>query len=176
MTTLLENPLPIIFFGVIVMAVLAAVAVTYQRGVVLLAMLGVLLLVAGGVVLERLVVTEVERVEASLDGVAAALEANDLNGALQYVSPSADQTRSRAGEVLRWVRFTEVKVNSLEITINDLTSPPTAEAKFTGVFHFQDRTGKLFRESYAMGLTVELRLEGDRWLITNHIEHREVGL
>jgi len=176
MTTLLENPLPIVFFGVIVMAVLAAVAVTTRRGVVLLAMLGVLLLVAGGVVLERLVVTEVERVEASLEGAAAALEANDLDRAMQYVSPSADQTRSRAGQVLRWVRFTEVKVNNLEVTINDLTSPPTAEAKFTGVFHFKDRTGQLFRESYATGLTVELRLEGDRWLITNHIEHHEVGM
>ena len=176
MTTLLEDPVPIIFFGIIVMAVLAAVAVTTRRGVVLLAMLGVLLVVAGGVLLERLVVTEVERVEASLDAAAAALAANDLNGALQYVAPSAGQTRSRASQVLRLVQFTEVKVNNLKITINDLTSPPTAEAKFTGVFHFKDRTGQLFRESYAAGLTVELRLEGDRWLITNHIEHHEVGL
>ena len=176
MTTLLENPVPIVFFGVIVMAVLAAIAVTYQRAVVLLALVGVLVLMVAGVVLERLVVTEVERVEASLDGAAAALEANDLEEALQYVSPSADNTRNRAGDVLRWVRFTDVKVNNLEVTINDLTSPPTAEAKFNGVFHFEDRTGQLLRESYAVGLTVELRLEGDRWLITDHIEHHEVGL
>ncbi len=78
MTLLFENPLRIIFIGIVIEAVLGIVLLRTGRGALLWAMLGVLALTLAGVVVERLVVTEKERVEMTLDGITSALEANDL--------------------------------------------------------------------------------------------------
>ena len=174
MSTLLEDPMPIIFLGIVVETLLAAALLNTRRGVILLAMLGVLVLVLAGVGLESLVVTEVERVEAALDGAADALEANDLARVLEHVASSADQTRGRAEQVLGMIEFNDVKIHNLRITVNRLTSPPTAEAEFNGIFAFRDLTGQFARRGYAARFTIGLRLEGDRWLITNHIEHHDL--
>ena len=170
-TTLVENPVPIIFIGIVAEAVLGVVLLQTGRGVLLLAMLGVLLLVLGGVALEWLVVTEVERVEASLDGVAAALEANDSNAVVSYISPAASGTRSRAQWALSEYEVTDTTIRNLEISVNRLTSPPTAEARFDGVISLAARKGAMLPyNNYPAQFTVKFRLEGDRWLITGHSE------
>jgi ketosteroid isomerase-like protein len=176
MTTLLEDPLPIIFFGVIAEAILGAALVSTRRGVLLAAMAGVLVIVLAGLGLERWVVTQRERVETTLDGVVAALESNDVNEVLQYVAPDAVYTRGRAYFAMSLIEITDAKIHSLQITINELTSPPTAEASFNGVVYYRDRTGQIPYEYYSSPFTVEFRKEGDRWLITNHVERDRRGL
>ena len=176
MTTLLENPLPIVFFGVIAEAILGAALVSTRRGILLVAMAVVLLVTLAGLALEYWVVTERERVEATLDGIVAALESNDLDEALQYVAPDANFTRARARFAMTAIEITDAKIHSLQITINELTSPPTAEANFHGVVYYRDRTGMNPYEYYSSPFGVELRKEGDRWLITNHVEQEWRGL
>ena len=69
MTTLVENPLPIIFLGIAAEFMLAVAFLnTRQRGFAW-AMLSVLIVVLAGVGLELLVVTDVERVEDTLYGL-----------------------------------------------------------------------------------------------------------
>ena len=171
MTVLVEDPMPIIFIGIVVEAILAACLIGTRRGVLLAPMAGVLVLVLLGVVVERIVVTEVERVEAVLDGVAAALKANDLDRVQQYLSRSAVQSRHRAQWALGRVEILKAKISNLEITVNDLTSPPTAKAKFSGMASFNDRKGEWpYHSHYCPSIVVELRLEGDRWMITDHSE------
>ena len=66
MTTLLEDPMPVIFFGIVAEAILGVVLLQTRRGAVLIAMVAVLVVVLGCVGLERLVVTDTEQVENTL--------------------------------------------------------------------------------------------------------------
>jgi hypothetical protein len=170
MTTLIESPWPAIFFGIIALAILAVVLVRTGRGIVLVAMAGVLLVTLAGVVIERLVVTERERVEDTLYGAAAAIEANDVNRVMQYVSASAPYTPARARSVLSQYHFTEARISNVQIQINDLTSPPTATAKMIGIFSVTDTLNELPYNNGRVGLTVHLRRENGRWLVTGHEE------
>jgi len=171
MSLFLESPLPIILIGIVIEAVLGAVLVGTRRAALIWAMVGVLVLVGLGVLVERLVETDNERIEAALDGAAAALEANDYDRLFSYIAPSAAGTRSRAMQVKDSVQFTSVSLRGLEIgPINRLTSPPSVETRFTGVFAFRDRKGVYPYEHHVLGFIVGLRQEGDRWLITDHVE------
>ena len=173
MTTLLENPIPILLVGILVEAVLGVIFMNNRRGIVLLPMAGVLVFVLLGVLLEWVVVTEREEVEATLDGLAAAIEANDLERALSYVSPkvaSAEKTRRRARWAMNRFEVREAKIRNLEIKINRLTSPPSAKATFNGILSLTDRKGEYPYNTHPIGFTVEFRKEGDRWLLTKHTE------
>jgi hypothetical protein len=172
MTSLVETPVPVILFGIVGEAVLGIILLRTGRGALLWAMGGVLAVVLAGVLLEGLVVTDREEVEAALEDVAAAIEANDpaplLDGNL-YLTDSATQSRA----IIRWgmdrVDFTRVKITSLDITINRLTSPPTARAQVQGIVYFHDRHGDFPYESYPLKeLVVELRQQSGRWLISGH--------
>ena len=173
MTMLLEDPVPIIFIGIVVEAVLGVAFMRTGRGAILLAMLGVLILASAGVAIEWIVVTEVEQVEAALDEAAAAVEANDPDRAMSYLASSFDNP---ARGWIRWVlarfEFSTARITNLEVTsINHLTSPPTAKARFIGVGHFTDREGQYPYRTQRVRFTVELHLEGGRWLVADLSEH-----
>jgi len=155
----------------VIEAVLGAVLVSTRRGVVLFVMLGVLALVGIGLLVERLVVTENERIAGTLDAAAAALEANDLNRLFTFLAPTAAESRARARQVLGQVEFTSVAIRGLDIgQVNRLTSPPTVETRFTAVLRYRDRTGTIPYEHYVIGLIVRLHKEQGRWLVTDHVE------
>jgi len=172
MMILLESPWPWILFGIVVEAILGAVLVTYRRPAVLWGMLGVLVFTIAGVVVERLVVTERERVEAVMDGIVAALNANDLERLLnEYIAPDAHGTRGRAVWALNRVQIQRVNYHNLRVTINRLTSPITADAEFDGVVEYRDRLGEFPYSYYAARFVVELELRNGRWLVTDHVEY-----
>ncbi len=175
MITLVEDPMPIIFFGIVAEAILAAVLLRTGRGIALVAMIGVALLVLLGLGVERLVVTEREEVEAAIDGIAAALEANDLDRVLSFVDPAAGHTRGRAAWAMERAEVLDTKVRNLSINVNHFTSPPTARAEFNGVIRLRDRRGQFPYDNYAAKFTVEFRREGERWLITDHVEGKPLG-
>ena len=174
MTTLLEDPTYLIAFGIVAEVILGVILANTGRGVVLVAMAGVLALVLAGVALEWLVVTEVERVEAVIDGTAAALEDNDRR-VLRYIAPSDEYSRRLVLWALREVEFTEIKIRSLDIKINQLSSPPTATANFIGVFSGRDRTGDFGHSTRPVGVILQFRLQSGRWLITGHKLHYDLA-
>ncbi len=176
MTIFLESPMPVIFIGIALEAVLGVMLFTTRRGLLVAPMVGVLLLVVGGVWLERAYVTETERVEATLDEIAAALKTNDLAKVQSFLAPTAQQTRQRAAWALGLVEVTDAKIRNLTITINHLTSPPTAEAKFDGIIFFRGKTISVGHDRYPATFTVELEQDGDRWLVTDHFEYEQVSL
>jgi hypothetical protein len=177
MNIFFESPMPVIFLGIVIEAVLGIALFTTRRGVLLLPMAVVVLLVLGGVWLERVIVTETERVEATLDDVADALKANDLSKLYTYISPAARYTRDRAAWALGYIEVTDAKIRNLAVTINRLTSPATAEAKFDGIIFFRGKRVEVGgRDRYPARFTVQLELDGDRWLVTDHIEYEQVNL
>jgi len=168
----LEDPMPVILFGIIAETVLGIAVLTTRRGVLLWAMAGVLVLVLAGVGLEWLVVTERERVEGTVEDAAAAVRANDRQGLLQCVHPSAGDARRLVNWAFEQADFTDAKITHLEVqSINELTSPPTAKVHVIGNVFFNDRSGQDPYGKRHVDLTLELRLESDRWLISGYVWH-----
>ena len=170
MSMFLESPVPILVVGILLEAVLAGLLVITRRGYLLWAILAVLLLTVAGLIAERLTITESKRVKQTLYSVAEAIEANSLDRLRQYVAPSATATLNQAAYYLRSVHFNEVRLRNMEVTINKLTSPPSAEARFFATASFEDRSGQIPYRNYGESLIVQLRLINGRWLITEHVE------
>ncbi len=165
MTTLLEDPTPIIVLGILAEAILGVLLVQTRRGFWLWPMAGVLALVVIGWVVERVVVTERERVEAAIRGCARAVEHNDRQGVAALLSRSATDILRRAVYWMDRLEFSEVSLRGMEIEINDLTSPPTAEATFHATVHYSDLRGEYGWGPYAADFVVELVLEDGAWKI-----------
>ena len=168
MVIFLESPWPILFIGIAVEAVLAVVLLRTGRGAVLWGMIGVAAFVLLGLLIEWLVVTEREAVEHTLDACVAAVEANNVEQLLSYISPSAQQARNDARSVLGRVEVEKAWINDLEIMINHLTSPPAATARFQAIAKGSDRKGEFPYKPIAQRVTVELRQENARWLVAGY--------
>jgi hypothetical protein len=164
----LESPWPVLFIGILVEAVLAVMLLRSGRGYLLWIMIGVAALVAVGLLVERFVVTDRKSVEQTLYSGVAAAEANDLNRLLDCISPTAAQTRSDARWMLERVEVRSAYVRNLEITINHLMNPATAQAKFQVIGQGQDRRAEFPYGTFSRAVTVHLRLEGKRWLVTGY--------
>ena len=168
MVIFLESPWPILFIGIAVEAVLAVVLLRTGRGAVLWGMIGAAAFVLLGLLVEWLVVTEREAVEHTLDACVAAVEANDVERLLSYISPSAQQARKEARWVLGRVQVEKARINDLEIKINRLTNPLTATARFEAIGTGRDRKGELPYQTFPARVTVELRQENARWLVAGY--------
>ncbi len=175
MTTFLENPYPLLVVGVLVEAFLIALIYALQKKVLIVPIVVVLVLVLGGVLLERFVVTPREEVESTIDQIAAALRANDTPAVLRHLSSTARESRRRAEWALDRVQINGVKVSGLEITINSLRSPPSAKAAFFGVIKIDDRKKEFPYPTYASKFEIDLRKEGARWMVTGHSESNPAG-
>ncbi len=93
---LVEDPTLFIFLGIVIEAVLGIVLFRTGRGFLLWVMLGVLVVCLTGVIGQRFIITERKRVIQTLDGIAAALEANDVDRVFSYLTPDANYSRSEA--------------------------------------------------------------------------------
>ena len=167
---ILESPWPILLFGIAVEAILAIVLLRTGRGMLLFIMAGAALATLAGLGVERLVVTERERVMQTIDGIAAAVQANDLDAALGFISPSAKDTQDQARRVHDYVEVSHLRVRNLEVGINRLTSPPTAKAAFNVMVTGRGKRqyAEFGEQTHAVKVTLQLRLESGRWLITSH--------
>jgi hypothetical protein len=168
MAIFLESPWPILVVGIAVEAVLAMVLLRTGQGRMLWAMIGVAAFVLLGLVVERFVVTDREAVGDTLDTAAAAVETNNLDRLLDCVSPRAEKTRKDSRYVLGLLEFNKARICNLEVTVNRLTSPPTAKAKFQAIGQGHDRHGEIPYQGFARWVTVTMRKEGDRWLIGDY--------
>jgi hypothetical protein len=168
MDVFVESPWPWLFIGVAVETALAIALLRTQRGAVLWAMLGVAVVVASGLIVERLVVTDRKAIAQTLDAAVAAVEANDINRLLDCISPSAEGIRGQAGALLKRVEVRSVWVRGLEIKVNRLASPWTAQAGFLAVGNVRDRKNESPYETYSQQVTVKFRREGGRWLVAGY--------
>lgn len=168
MAMFLESPWPILFIGIAVEAVLGMMLVQTGRGKLLIAMIGVAVFVLIGLGIERWIVTDREAVGQTLDAAVVAARNNDLDRLLDCIVPEAEKPRQLSRWVLDRFQVEEGHIRDIEITVNRLTSPPTAEAKFLVVGKGRDRLGQWPYEAFAQRVSVELRLQGNRWLVTGY--------
>jgi len=168
MMVFVESPWPILFIGIAVEAVLAFLLLRTGLGKYLIAMIGVAVVVVAGLVVEHFVITDRKAVAQTLDAAVAAVRTNNLQGALDCISPSAQKCRTFTSWVFGRVQFDEAHFSGLEVKVNRLTSPPSAEAKFLAVGRGTDRKGEMPYHGFARHVILQLQLEGGRWLVTGY--------
>jgi hypothetical protein len=165
---LIEDPTLFIVLGIAIEAALGIALFRTGRGFLLWIMLGVLLVCSTGIIGQRFIITERKRVVQTLDGVAAALEENNVDKVFSYLTPDADFSRGEARRALSMIKIESANYSGLEIQINKLTSPMTAELKFLGVIKIIDPKGVSPYTTYPFHFKVIMRKVGDRWLISEH--------
>jgi hypothetical protein len=130
----LENPLAVLFFGALWIAVAAVAWTQTHDRRALLALLAGIALTVTGLVVERLVMTPREEIAAVLQQVAQALEANDSARVLGLLAPSATELQAEVRQRMRLVRFLKVSIKrNLEVQLGAGNPPNQAEARFNVV-------------------------------------------
>ncbi len=174
MTILFEDALTVFFVGVLAEAMLLLTFFYTRRWQTLAGMVAVAIITVGALAVEALVVTDREEIELQLDRGARAFVRGDVDSVLALIAPEALTTRQRVLVVLEHIKFHWIKIRDLEVAVNRLTSPPTAEARFQVFFQFEDRAGVYPYRYDEVGLVLEFILTDQGWRITGHIEVYEV--
>ena len=167
MAWLTEDPTVVLLaIGVVAVAIIIAILKT-GRGLYLTWLGGVVLLALLVIVVERYIVTDREKVEDTLYGAAAALEANDVEAVASYLA-SAGEALER--EVRSRMRNTEVRVarivSDLHIDFSPLEIPPKATASFLG--HVEVKAASVPLENFLGRFKIQLVQEGERWLVQSY--------
>jgi hypothetical protein len=170
MSHLLESPYLILAVGAFFLAACGYVFVNTRKKGALIGMGVALVLTLTVLAIERFIETPREQVETTLEGLADALEANDVEGAVKYLDPKAEKTIDRARWAMSRFEIVRAKISNLEIEMNETMSPPAAHVKFTGTIRAKDKKGIHESQAVPVKFTATLRLYGDRWIITEHTD------
>ena len=133
MTGLLESPLPALFGGGLLTAILIGGWVQTARLWPLYASAGVIAVTVLLVLLEHHVETDREKVASTLQDLIKVVENNDLNGLLDHIHPEAIEIQHQARREFPNYHFSTISVRpNLDVTILP-GSPATARATFNVV-------------------------------------------
>jgi hypothetical protein len=140
------------------------------RGLYLLWLGAVALIALVLVLVERYIVTDRELIDETLHGAAAALEANDVDATLEYLSPTAEPVRNEVRRRMASLKVHEARIADLRIEFSPLELPPKAIATFLGVLNFQ--ASGIPYDRVLRRITVKLVKSGDRWLVESYELHQ----
>ncbi|MGE0607289.1 MAG: hypothetical protein AB7O62_09365 [Pirellulales bacterium] len=170
MTWLYEDPWPIVWIALPLLAMLGVGYYHSRHRGVLAAILTTLALSAAALVIERTVVTEREEIEQTLDAAALAVKQNDLPAVLAFIAPEALAMRSTVQAMLPTLDVADAKVTgNLQIEINSAGKERRATASFIGrlTVNRPKAEGVFLHDNYVRPFTVQLRKEGNRWVMTS---------
>ena len=165
---LFEDPITVIVAVALIEVLLGVALFNSGQGKLLWAMGGVLLLGFLLVVVEMLVVTDREQISDTLSRAAAALETNDAAAVMAFIAPEAGDMRVRAEAALWTFEVQSASFSGLDVTVNSHVTPITAQARFLGKFHGHDRLGRIPYDDAFRRFEVDLRRDGDRWVMTDY--------
>ncbi len=163
-----ENTAPVWALGAVLLT-MAVIAYVHTRSLnALLAVAGVILLTGVGLLVERLVVTQREAVQQSMQELLAAIEADDLPGVLAMIAPSESTMRSDAELLMPQFDINKARAtDEIEVTIDRDKSPPTAAATFRFFADVLHRKSGM-KGGYFDNVTIFFVEEGDRWVVTGY--------
>ena len=164
-----EQPLPILFLGVIGAVGSLVALVQTGRKVFLGAIILVVLLTGGLLIAERYVTTPREKVRQTLHAIAADLEKNDQQAFFAHLSATEERLRAEAERLLALTSIHEVKIKrNLEIEIDDGWEPTRAVARFNVMIIASDRAGVMSHQRIPRRLEVTFRQEEGNWRIRSY--------
>lgn len=166
---LLENPIPILAVGGV--CILAAAIVFFARRTLgaLIALAVVLVATVALLVVERLVVTDRERIEAGVYSVLDAVEANDLPGVLKWIDQTSGAAVRTDAEALMPIMQVETAnaAGPIEIRFNE-SSPERAVARFRGFVNGVSKQGGA-RISYFDDVELHWKKRNNQWQISSYV-------
>ena len=128
----------------------------------------------GGIALERSIETDREAIRRTLNEIAAAIKADDIETVKTHIAPDASHLRGLATYGMAEANLSAVWFSNVEIKVNDLTVPTTAELRFVVAFRGRGKGNSPFVSSDfeffdRYRFTVLFEKHGDRWLATDDI-------
>jgi hypothetical protein len=171
MTYFLETPWPAMLIGGLAALMIGSGWLRTGQTWLLYLLLAILALTVGAVVLERLVVTDREQVDATLHEIARLVEKNDLEAAFQYAHSPAVRGQA-AGELPRY-RFQEVAIaRNLQIKVFPKHLPPKATAEFNVLVVFSTRDGSWSNQRLARYVEVTMLKDDDgQWRVSAYAHY-----
>ncbi|MHB8971013.1 MAG: hypothetical protein ACYC3X_11365 [Pirellulaceae bacterium] len=168
MTWLVEEPLYIAILGVVMLAFLGFAWMQTGYRWLLHATLGVAALTVGLLLLERLVETEPELIEATLRRIGRDVERNDLDAILSHVYSGAPDTLALAQREFPRYTFRDVNIKrNVEVKLQMDATPPSADVTFNVVVDVTERdTGLGKRVPRFVHIT--LRKEDGQWKVATY--------
>lgn len=132
MSWFIEDPSPLLYLTIVVQLVLLAALIHTRRVLVIGIMAAVLALLGGVYLIDYLVVTDREEVEAALDEIIVAVADNDQARVLKAIAPDASKLQGQATALMKIVKVESIGiVSGPQIVVNQLMSPPSATAEFS---------------------------------------------
>ncbi|MDR0328482.1 MAG: hypothetical protein LBI05_09330 [Planctomycetaceae bacterium] len=141
-----------------------------------LSVLASLLTLALGLTLYYGVETDNKSITRTLDALVEAVEQDDSEAVCRFISPKAENVQKIARENMRLVSMSRAKYHSLQIEVNDATSPPTAMVQFSALFYWKNKVpidGMSIEQPLPQSVRFEIELvkTKDRsWLLTNKFQ------
>ncbi len=173
MTWLLEQPVKILLLGGLTVGLLAYAWVHLSYRWLGHACLGAAALTVGLLLLERVVVTEPERIEATLRQIARDVERNDLETILGHVYSGAPETLARARREFPQYEFERVNIKpNIQIALDPTAEPPLAHVTFNVRVDVVELSSGI-RFTPARFVAVTLRKERDAWKVAEY-SHEDV--
>ncbi len=164
----LENPAPIWAVGAVLTTLAALVFLARRNLPSLFALLGVVLLTLLLVLVEQIIVTQREEVEAAIDRLAAAVEANDLPAVLAHLDPTAIKPTTDAKTLLPRLKIAKAHVaGTLSIDMDHSAMPPRATSRFRALLDAVDRKSGM-KIVYFDEVEIIWARKDDRWLATDY--------
>lgn len=134
-----ENPVLHATIGVIVGLGSLGLWYTFRHWLPLVVGSLALMFAAGAVAISLWIDSPREQIERTVHGLAWAVQSNDANRVLDFVSPAAKQTRQEAQREMDATRFNICWVAKIhDIHIDESKSPPVAQVAMTIVVDVQE--------------------------------------
>ena len=166
MNYFLESPVPTVLLGIAFLTVAVLFYLQTRSRIAFASVVLVALLTILGVVAERMIVTEKEEVEEVIYGLAAAGEANDINGVLAYLSPKATHIRRLVQQYMPDSKVEKVRfLGAVTISVDLKQEPQTANVTGTVFVSGKWTKDKMYAPQKAKA-KIFLVKQGKKWMIT----------
>ena len=165
-----EQSLPIIIIAVIGGAILAGTMLQTGKQLFLYLLIGWIAVCSLLLALEYVIVTEGERIEAVVYDIAAALEANNVEGVTECISVVVPKLKDQAERQMKLVEIESVKVKqNLEVTINRGSTPPIGIAKVNVKMTGHLRSNSAMDGQFATFLVLTFQQDPDgQWRVISY--------
>ena len=131
MNWLFEQPLIIVVLGMLLILGLGAAWSASGRKELLVGMVAALALLIGGLVVERMVVTDREAIDATLEQIARDVQSNNRRALLRHIYSGAPELKQKAEAELPNYEFTECRITKIfSRDIDRLAEPRSAIVEF----------------------------------------------
>jgi hypothetical protein len=173
MTTLFENPLPILVVGGLLATFAIIVFLARRSGASLAAVAAVLALTVVLLIVERLIVTEREQVEVALATMLEAIESNDVPGAIACIDPAAAQIRNDVQALMPLIKVEAANSAAEQITLDDSAQPPTATSQFQAYLRGIHQSSGTPVAYINQRVDLHWVKRGKRWLLDDYTAYYE---